>query len=146
MAVTGKKPENRYSVRLVKEPNFPISIDVCGEFYLYIENTLKNCNFEQAERMEGKSKSTGIHRRIPSLDEWRLVAEHIEEIENILMSDVYKAGVHSTSGTLIGKRFWAVDEKGKCCCFMFKMDRTYLILEQSPVFMATLREVFVVEN
>jgi hypothetical protein len=95
MAIVGRcivTDKDRYGVRPVLNGRLVTAIDVCGEFFVPVKNQCSRGTYDNAV------SSTTLYRLIPTVEEFRTIEAHLDEIDSILRN--------CGGDTFRGRGFW----------------------------------------
>ena len=108
MPVAGRSTKKKHydKISVVIHEGKPVAINVLNEFYMPLYNATAEKDWDWAimldDRIRGYSTRFDAVYRIPSMDEWRLISENIDEIQELVM--------RHGGDSLVGKTMWTRDE------------------------------------
>lgn len=107
MPVAGRSTKKKHydKISVVIHEGKPTAINVLNEFYIPLYNATADKDWDWAimldDRVRGYSTRFDAVYRIPSFDEWRLISENIDDIQELIM--------RHGGDSIVGKTMWTRD-------------------------------------
>lgn len=107
MPVAGRSTKKKHydKISVVIHEGKPTAINVLNEFYMPLYNATADKDWDWAIMLDDRVKEYSTRfdavYRIPSMDEWKLISENIDEIQELIM--------RHGGDSLVGKTMWTRD-------------------------------------